>query len=64
LPLSLAIAERPLLSMPRFVIVLFPIAWLGALALERRWQYRGVLLISVAGWIGLSVGFMNWRFIA
>ena len=64
IPLSFAIPERPLLSLPRFVIVLFPIAWLAALGLEHQWRYRAVLLVSISGWIGLSLGFMNWRFVA
>ncbi len=64
LPLSFAVPARPLLSLPRFVIVLFPVAWIGALWLQRRWWFRGVLAASVGGWIALSVGFMNWHFVA
>ena len=64
IPLSLAIPLRPLLSMPRFVIVLFPIAWIAAQQLRGRAAYRGVLVASLAGWCALSVAFMNWRFVA
>jgi hypothetical protein len=63
-PLSFAIPSRPLFSMSRFVIVLFPIAWIAALHLEDRHRYRAVLFISILGWIGLSLGFVNWRLIA
>jgi hypothetical protein len=63
-PLSLASPSRPLLSLSRFVIVLFPIAWIAAAHLESPSRYRAVLLLSIVGWIGLSLGFMNWRFIA
>lgn len=63
-PLSFAIPARPLLSMPRFVIVLFPIAWAAAAALTSRTRFALVMTISVLGWIGLSLGFMNWRFVA
>jgi hypothetical protein len=63
-PLSFAIPSRPLFSMSRFVIVLFPIAWIAALRLEGRYRYGAAIFISILGWIGLSLGFVNWRFIA
>ncbi len=64
IPLSSAIPARPLIGMSRYVIVLFPIAWIAALRLEGRYRYVAVLLLSIAGWVGLSLGFMNWRFVA
>jgi Mannosyltransferase (PIG-V) len=63
-PFSLAIPDRPLFSMSRFVIVLFPVAWIAARQMEGRYRYPAVLSVSVLGWIGLSLGFMNWRFVA
>jgi hypothetical protein len=63
-PLSFAIPQRPLLSMPRFLIVLFPLAWIAAEAPISRRSYRFVLAISIVGWAGLALAFVNWRFVA
>jgi hypothetical protein len=63
-PLSFAIPQRPLLSVARFLIVLFPIAWIAATALTSRTRYLFVLAVSIAGWVALALAFVNWRFVA
>jgi hypothetical protein len=53
-----------LLSVARFLIVLFPIAWIAATALTSRTRYLFVLAVSIAGWVALTLAFVNWRFVA
>jgi hypothetical protein len=63
-PLSFVFQDRPLMSMPRFVLPLFPAFWAMAAMLERwrvpRW---GVAAVGAAG-LGLLVPlFVNWYYI-
>jgi hypothetical protein len=61
LPLSYPFPPRPLLSMPRFVAVIFPAFWVLADASERHEQAFTALVASFAAGLGLlSVLFMNW----
>ena len=64
LPLTFTVDARPLLSLPRFVITLFPLAWLAALATDSRVRFRLVLGVSFVGWVTASLAFVNWRFVA
>lgn len=64
LPLAFAVPARPLLSMPRFVIVLFPIAWAAATRLNSPLRFRVVVILSASGWAALVVALSNWRFVA
>jgi hypothetical protein len=64
LPLTFTVDARPLLSLPRFVITLFPLAWLAALVTDSRFRFGLVLGVSFAGWIAASLAFVNWRFVA
>jgi hypothetical protein len=63
-PLSGMLASRPFMSMPRFVIVLFPAFWVVALAVERR-KLPDQLVTGVfcGGYALLGVLFMNWYYI-
>lgn len=63
-PLSYPFPDRPLLSMPRFAVVVFPAAWVLAGAPGRRPIVLGPLLaVSAAGFVLLFVLFVNWRYI-
>ncbi len=64
IPLSFVFEDRPLMSMPRFVLPLFPVFWAIAEVLERwrvpRWA---VAAVGAAG-LGLLVPlFVNWYYI-
>ena len=64
LPLSYPVGPQPLMSLPRFLLVLFPIfMWLGATGEERGATIRYVAVSAVA--LGLlTVQFAGWQFIA
>jgi mannosyltransferase PIG-V len=62
-PLTYPLPERPLLSMPRFEIVLFPGFWVIATFLQDRARTVFVVATCVIGWAALSIAFMNWRFV-
>ncbi|MGZ5213600.1 MAG: mannosyltransferase family protein [Actinomycetota bacterium] len=64
IPLSYPFPPRPLLSMPRFVAVIFPAFWILADAVERRrLSHTAVVATFVAGLSLLAVLFMNWWYI-
>ncbi len=61
IPLSYPFAPRPLLSMPRFVAVIFPAFWVLADAAERRTFPHTAIVATFAGGLSLlAVLFMNW----
>jgi len=64
MPLSFVFEDRPLMSMPRFVLPLFPAVWAMAELAERwkipRWAVAGV---GAAGLGLLVVLFVNWYYI-
>lgn len=62
-PLCLAFDARPFMSMPRFVLVIFPLFW--ALAVfSRRFKAWDALVASSAAGLGiLSVLFVNWYWV-
>ncbi len=62
-PLTYPLPARPFLSMPRFVIVLFPLFWPLADWLENWIAFCVVTTIFVAGFAILSLAFMNWGFV-
>jgi Mannosyltransferase (PIG-V) len=60
--LSYPLPERPLLSAPRFWIVLFPAFWaMAALFAGRRFALT--LIAFVVGFSSLAIAFMNWGYI-
>jgi hypothetical protein len=64
LPLSYPVAAQPLMSLPRFVAVLFPIfMWLGLACEERRWTDRVAIVSAVV--LGVFVTqFATWQWVA
>lgn len=64
LPLSYPVAAQPLMSLPRFVAVLFPIfMWLGLVCEERRMTDRVAVVSAVV--LGLFVTqFATWQWVA
>ncbi len=64
LPLSYPFPDRPLLSVPRFASVLFPVAWVLAGASARRPRlYAGVLLTFLGGYVLMLSLFSSWRYV-
>ncbi|MGZ4149419.1 MAG: mannosyltransferase family protein [Actinomycetota bacterium] len=64
LPLTFPFWDRPLLSMPRFVVVLFPAMWGFAIAAEKKRPPETAILVAFAAGYGLlAVLFMNWGYI-
>lgn len=64
IPLSYPFPSRPLLSMPRFVVVIFPAFWVMADAVERRRISHTAIVTGFAMGYGLlAVLFMNWWYI-
>ena len=61
LPLCYPWAGRPLMSMPRFVVVVFPVAWVWASYLSTRARLLIGVAVGAAGWCVLALWFMNWR---
>jgi Mannosyltransferase (PIG-V) len=64
IPLSFVFADRPLMSMPRFVLPLFPAFWALAELTERcRIPEKAVAAVGAAGLGLLVVLFVNWYYI-
>ena len=64
LPLLLPLSSRPLLSMPRFMAVVFPVSWGWALAAERRRPPEAAILVAFSGGFALlAFLFINWQFV-
>jgi hypothetical protein len=64
LPLLLPLASRPLLSVPRFVAVVFPVSWGWAVAAERRRPPEtATLVVFAGGFCLLAFLFINWLFV-
>ncbi len=63
MPLSLVYGGRPFMSLPRFVLPLFPLFWALARFGERFKAHDLVVAVSAAGLGILTVLFCNWYFI-
>jgi hypothetical protein len=64
LPLTFPFPDRPLLSMPRFVLVVFPAFWgFAAVAARRPGVATAVVAGGAAGYGVLTVLFVNWHYI-
>ena len=64
LPLSEPFPARPLMSMPRFVSVVFPAFWVIAVAVHRRkLPESAVVGVFACGYALLGLLFMNWQYI-
>ncbi|HEU4975380.1 MAG TPA: mannosyltransferase family protein [Baekduia sp.] len=66
LPLSYPVGPQPLMSLPRFEAVLFPLfLWLGiVLARGPAWRGRLVLALFALGLAGASALFSTWHWVA
>jgi hypothetical protein len=64
-PLSYPVAPQPLMSIPRYLIVLFPLAiWLAAWLAEHPRVQRPVLACSVLAMIFFAAQFATWHWVA
>ena len=62
LPLFDPFWDRPLLSVPRFAVVVFPALWgLSGVGLGRKLPEPLVVSVLAAGWAISAVLFVNWR---
>ena len=62
LPLFDPFWDRPLLSAPRFAVVVFPALWgLSGVGLGRKLPRALVISVLAAGWAICAVLFVNWR---
>lgn len=63
-PMTDPFPPRPLMSMPRFVVVIFPAFWvIGRAASRKRFPEALVIGVFAAGWSLLAVLFINWHYI-
>ena len=63
IPLSYTASWRPLLSIPRFSAVLFPVAWVAEERVQHQVAFSILLAASLACQLSLAVQFMNWGWI-
>ena len=64
LPLVDPFADRPLLSVPRFAVVVFPALWgLSGVGLGRKLPEPLVLSVLAGGWAISALLFLNWRYL-
>jgi len=65
LPLSYPVSAQPLMSLPRFLLVLFPLGiWLAAWLVERPRLQRPALVLSAALMVGFLAQFATWHWVA
>lgn len=63
-PLSFVFLPRPFMSLPRFLLVIFPLVWAAAVWAERRrGVHEAILAISGVGLGLMTVLFVNWYFV-
>jgi hypothetical protein len=65
LPLSYPVKPEPLMSIPRYLVVLFPLGiWLAAWLAERPRLQRPALALSVVAMIVFVAQFSTWHWVA
>lgn len=65
LPLSYPPSSQPLMSLPRFLVVLFPLSiWLGAWLAEHRRAQRPALVLSAVLMMAFAAQFATWHWVA
>jgi hypothetical protein len=65
LPLSYPVGPQPLMSLPRFLVVLFPLAiWLALWMTGRAWRERLVVAAFAAGLAVYTGIFATWHWVA
>ncbi len=65
LPLSYPVSAQPLMSLPRFLLVLFPLfIWLAAWLVERPRLQRPALAFSAVLMVGFLAQFSTWHWVA
>jgi hypothetical protein len=65
LPLSYPVATQPLMSIPRFILVLFPLnMWLGGYLATRRRARMAAFAISVVALAFFTAQFATWHWVA
>jgi hypothetical protein len=65
LPLSYPVTAQPLMSLPRFLLVLFPLfIWLAAWLVERPRLQRPALVLSAALMVVFLAQFATWHWVA
>jgi hypothetical protein len=63
-PLSLVFAPRPFMSLPRFLLAVFPLFWAAAVwAGRRRGVHETVVGVSAAGLGVMTFLFVNWYYV-
>jgi hypothetical protein len=63
-PLVLVFPGRPFMSLPRFLLTIFPLFWAPAiLARRRRWVHEVVVAVSAAGLGLMTVLFVDWYYV-
>jgi hypothetical protein len=63
-PLVLVFPGRPFMSLPRFLLTMFPLFWVPAiLARQRRWVHEIVVAVSAAGLGLMTVLFADWYYV-
>ena len=65
LPLSYPVAPQPLMSLPRFLLVLFPLAiWLALWMTHNSRRERALLMVFTIGLAVYTAIFATWHFVA
>lgn len=65
IPLSYPAAGEPLMSLPRFLLVLFPTyIWLGSALAEHRWLARAVVVGCALSLVFFTGAFATWHWVS
>src|SRR4051812_25726459 len=65
LPLSFPVGPQPLMSLPRFLAVLFPLfMWLALVCRPHRRRRRVVLALLTAGLVAFTARYATWHWVA